>query len=58
MDKKMISHEIVELLGEKYVAYVKEVPCRIGNGGVVEKTVVRAFIKKFSNVGLFKIFIP
>tara|TARA_Y100000310_G_C20530690_1_gene738285 strand:+ start:820 stop:963 length:144 start_codon:yes stop_codon:yes gene_type:complete len=46
MDKKMISHEIVELLGEKYVAYIKEVPCRIGNGGVVEKTVVRAFIKK------------
>jgi len=36
----------VELLGEKYIVYLKEVPSRIGPGGIPQATYVKAFVKK------------
>lgn len=39
----------VEMNGEKYLVYLKEVPTKLGVGGVVEATKIRAFVKKMGN---------
>lgn len=45
MHSQVICVKEVELLGEKYIAYLKRVPTKI-NEGVAEQFAVRAFIKK------------
>ncbi len=44
--EKVICKTEVELLKERYVAYLKEVPTRIAPGGEALGTTIRAFIKK------------
>lgn len=46
MCSKIIDKAEVKLNNEDYLVYLKEVPIRIAEGGAVEKTVVRAFVKK------------
>ena len=48
----MLDWKVIELLGEEYIAYVKEVPTRLGKDGIVERTGVKAFIRKKGGKGL------
>ncbi len=45
MHSQVICAKEVELLGEKYIAYLKRVPTKISEG-VPEQYAIRAFIKK------------
>ncbi|MBI2668892.1 hypothetical protein HYX14_03550 [Candidatus Woesearchaeota archaeon] len=40
------SQQEVQMMGRKYLVYLKEVPTRLGEGGIVEATTVRAFIRE------------
>ncbi|MBW2969715.1 hypothetical protein KY319_01190 [Candidatus Woesearchaeota archaeon] len=44
--KKIICQTPVELGGQKYIVYLKEVPSRVGPGGEPQATYVKAFVKK------------
>ena len=46
---KFLCQQEVELKGEKYLVYLKEVPSKLAVGGVVERTAIRAFIKKITS---------
>ena len=45
-EEKVICQKRVELQGEEYLVYLKEVPTRIAVGGQIQSTTVRAFIRK------------
>lgn len=36
----------LEMMGKKYVAYLKQVPTKLGYKGAVEATTIRAFIRE------------
>ena len=36
----------IELLGKKYIVYLKEVACKLGSGGQPASTTVRAFVRR------------
>ena len=42
----ILCRKYVELMGEIYTVYLKEVPVRIDNEGLADVTVIRAFVKK------------
>lgn len=42
----ILCRKYVELMGEIYTVYLKEVPVRIDNEGLADGTVIRAFVKK------------
>jgi len=39
----------IELLGKKYIVYLKEVACKLGSGGQPASTTVRAFVRRCEN---------
>lgn len=41
-----MEESIVELMGKRYKVYLKEVPTKLGIGGTVEATTIKAFVKK------------
>ena len=41
-----ICEKVIELLGERYIVYLKKVPTRLGLNGEAEFTTVKAFVKK------------
>ncbi|MFA4886972.1 MAG: hypothetical protein WC595_02060 [Candidatus Nanoarchaeia archaeon] len=45
-EEKFICSKTVELQGEEYLVYLKEVPTRIAVGGQIQRTTIRAFIRK------------
>lgn len=47
-EKEIIIQKEIELRGDKYIVYLKEVPTQIAPGGEALKSTVRAFIKKVS----------
>ena len=46
MDSNKLDQKEIELLENKYLVYLKEVPSKIAVGGITEKTTVRAFVKR------------
>ncbi len=46
MENKVICKKEIEMLGEKYLVYLKRVATKIAPGGVAESTAVRAFVRK------------
>ena len=44
--QEIICRKEVELMGAKYVVYIKEVATKLAIGGEIEKTTKRAFVKK------------
>ena len=44
--KNVLAEECVELMGETYVVYLKEVPARVAAGGEPLSMCVKAFVKK------------
>ena len=48
---KLVNKKIICLNGEKYLAYLKEVATRLGKNGIVEKTTMKAYIKKIGDKG-------
>ncbi len=42
----MICEAKIELQGKTYIVYLKEVPSRVGPGGIPQATYVKAFVKK------------
>ncbi len=43
---KIICEKEVELQGERYIVYLKEVATKIAAGGEVEKKTTKAFVRK------------
>ena len=43
---KIIDQKIVNLSGTDYVVFLKEIPTKLGDGGIVEATTIRAFVKR------------
>lgn len=43
---KLLYQQEVEMRGRTYLVYLKEVPTKLGPGGTVEATTVRAFIQQ------------
>ncbi len=43
---ELLCQQEVELMGRTYIVYLKEVPTKLGFGGAVEATAVRAFIRQ------------
>ena len=39
----------VDMLGKKYIVYLKEVACKLGSGGQPASTTVRAFVRRCEN---------
>ncbi|MEW5897222.1 MAG: hypothetical protein AB1668_05990 [Nanoarchaeota archaeon] len=48
LQKDIIKHTEVELDGKKYFVYLKEVPTKLAIGGAVERTAVKAFVKRLN----------
>jgi len=46
LEEEIIEHKEIELSGKKYLVYLKEVPTKLMVGGKVEKTAIKAYIKK------------
>ncbi|MBW2963580.1 hypothetical protein KY306_02290 [Candidatus Woesearchaeota archaeon] len=46
IDQKKIRQKEVELLGEKYLVYLKRVATKIKEGGKPESTTTRVFVRK------------
>ena len=45
-NNKIICKKRIKLMGKTYLVYLKEVATKLGGGGRVETTTVRAFVKK------------
>ncbi|MEW5896501.1 MAG: hypothetical protein AB1668_02310 [Nanoarchaeota archaeon] len=48
MEETVLAHTEIQLLDNKYLVYLKEVPTRLAIGGAVERTAVKAFVKRLN----------